>query len=65
MMHEFEADFIYNKYSEDQEVYCKNFDLVKSSCVYFGIDHNNKYPEYSRGNETNRLCFSRIWDGRQ
>jgi hypothetical protein len=65
MMLEFPADFIYDKYAEDQEVYCKYFDLVKSSCVYFGIDHNNKYPEYSRGNETNRLCFSRIWDSRQ
>ena len=65
MMHEFKADFIYDKYKKDQNVYCKHFDLVRSPCVYFGIDYNDKYPEYNRGNETNRLCFSRLWDGRQ
>ena len=65
MMYEFEADFIYDKYKKDQNVYCKHFDLVRSPCVYFGIDYNDKYPEYNRGNETNRLCFSRLWDGRQ
>ena len=32
---------------------------------HFTIDTKNKYPEYSRGLETNRLCFSRVWDGRK
>ena len=31
----------------------------------FGIDKLNQYPQYNRGNDTNRLCFSRIWDGRK
>ena len=65
MMVVFPADFIYEKYIEDQEVYCKYFDVDPSPCVYFGIDDTNKYPEYNRGNKTNRLCFSRIWDGRK
>ena len=28
------------------------------------ILYNNKFPEYNRGREHNRLCFSRLWDGR-
>ena len=65
LMHEFDADFIYNKYVEDQKEYCKFYGLARSPCVYFGIDYQNKYPEYNRGTDTNRLCFSRLWDGRQ
>lgn len=58
------ADFIYNKYKNKQEHLCKKFDLEASPCVYFGIDHKNKYPLYNRGRNSNRLCFSKIWDGR-
>lgn len=65
MMKNFEANYIYNKYTFAQDYYCNRYDVEKSPCVYFGIDHNNKYPVYNRGNDTNRLCFSRIWDGRK
>ena len=64
MMEYFEPDYIYNKYVNEQQIYCKKLNLEPARCVYFGIDHNNQYPEYSRGRDTNRLCFSRIWDGR-
>ena len=65
MMKTFEADYIYKKYLDAQEVYCRTYNVEPSPCIYFGIDHNNKYPVYNRGNDTNRLCFSRIWDGRK
>ena len=64
MMKKFSADYTYNKYREKQIALCEAMELQVSDCVYFGIDHNNQYPQYNRGNDTNRLCFSRIWDGR-
>ena len=64
MMQEFGPTYIYSKYLDDQIKMCKQLGLKKSSCVYFGIDEKNAYPEYNRGATTNRLCFSRVWDGR-
>ena len=64
LMQKFAADYIYHKYKEPQAILCEHHDLEPSPCVYFGIDTQNKFPEYNRGNDTNRLCFSRIWDGR-
>ena len=64
LMKLFPADYIYDKYEEKQKDMCKEFGLSKSPCVYFGLDLDNNYKGYNRGNETNRLCFSRIWDGR-
>ena len=64
MMQEFGPTYIYVKYLDAQINMCKQLGLKKSSCVYFGIDENNAYPEYNRGATTNRLCFSRVWDGR-
>lgn len=64
MMQEFPANYIINKYEQAQQYWCDKLDLKPSKCVIFGIDTKNKYPEYSRGLKTNRLCFSRVWDGR-
>jgi len=64
MMQEFGPTYIYVKYLDAQINMCKQLGLKRSSCVYFGIDENNAYPEYNRGASTNRLCFSRVWDGR-
>jgi len=64
MMKYFEPTYIYDKYIDEQRKYCNKLNLEPARCVYFGIDHNNQYPEYNRGRDTNRLCFSRIWDGR-
>ena len=64
MMHEFGPTYIYNKYVNKQQEYCMKLGLKPTSCVYFGLDLDNKFPEYNRGREHNRLCFSRLWDGR-
>lgn len=64
MMKEFPAYYVVDKYRKDQKFMCESMELEVADCVYFGIDHNNQYPEYNRGGSTNRLCFSRIWDGR-
>ena len=64
MMKQFKADYIYDSYKDAQDRWCRVYNVEASSCVYFGIDKLNQYPQYNRGNDTNRLCFSRIWDGR-
>jgi hypothetical protein len=64
MMERFKADWLYTKYRYPQLLICEELEVEPSSCVIFGIDSKNKYPEYNRGGETNRLCFSRVWDGR-
>ena len=64
MMKKFSADYVFNKYHDKQLALCQKLDLVPSYCVYFGIDYSGRFREYNRGGNGNRLCFSRIWDGR-
>jgi len=64
MMKFFPGDYIFKKYRTKQKDMCQKLNLEISDCVYFGIDYNDKYPDYNRGGTSNRLCFSRIWDGR-
>ena len=56
--------FIVNKYKKQQEEYCTELGVDKSQSVVFGLDSKQQYTEYNRGTDTNRLCFSRVWDGR-
>ena len=65
MIKQFSADYVFNKYRSRQLEFCKKLDLVPSYCVYFGIDYSGRFKEYNRGGNGNRLCFTRIWDGRQ
>jgi len=64
MMESFAPDYIFNKYRDKQLMLCEELNLIPSNCFNFGIDYNNVYNEYNRGGDTNRLCFSRLWDGR-
>lgn len=64
MMQQFGPDYMFNKFRSEQLVMCQQLGLTPSPCFIFGIDHNHLYPEYNRGGDSNRLCFSRIWDGR-
>lgn len=64
LMKQFAPDHVFNKYRQQQLDLCDSMKLAVSPCVNFGIDRLHNYPEYNRGGKTNRLCFSRIWDGR-
>jgi len=64
LMKLFASDYVFNKYRQQQTDLCSHMGVNISPCVNFGIDHGGRYPEYNRGGSTNRLCFSRIWDGR-
>jgi hypothetical protein len=63
-MKKFPARHLFEKYRPMQIETCKKLNVDVSPCYIFGIDKTNQYPEFSRGNSTNRLCFSRLWDGR-
>ena len=51
----FSADYIVNKYKSIQETYCDYLEVCPSDTVLFGIATHNKYTEYNRGCNTNRL----------
>lgn len=64
LMQRFAPDHMFNKYRDRQLQTCQDMGLDPSPCYIFGIDRHNRYPQYNRGGATNRLCFSRMWDGR-
>lgn len=57
LMEQFSPDYIVNKYLEKQIDLCNSLGVSPSNTVLFGIDTNNKYPEYNRGGPTNRLSL--------
>lgn len=48
-----------NKYREVQLEICREYDLVPSDTVMFGLDYTNTYDEYKRG-DINRVCISHM-----
>lgn len=60
----FDNNWLYDKYKDKQEKMCEQMKLEKSNCVIFGLDLSQRYSEYNRGTDINRLCFSRVWDKR-
>lgn len=64
MMRSYPNSYIFNRYRQKQIDLCKQLKISPSPCFVFGIDHDNQYNEYNRGGVSNRLCFSRLWDGR-
>ena len=64
MIKKFSNNWIIEKYKKIQADSCAKMQLIPSDCVIFGLDTSGKYSEYNRGSDTNRLCFSRIWDKR-
>lgn len=57
----FNSDYIPDTYKLTQQMFCERLNLTASNTVIFGIDRENRYPEYNRGsNGTNRICFSKF-----
>lgn len=57
----FNFDYIYKKYSKKQKIYCEKLNLKPSSVVCLGIG-GKKWIKYNRGNTTNRLCLSSLYE---
>jgi len=64
MIKSFPNDWLFEKYKRKQKKICDEMGVEPSSCVIFGIDRNDRFSEYNRGGISNRLCFSKTWDGR-
>lgn len=54
-------DDIYEKYRLQQEEICSIMSIIPSSTVIFGLDCNNRFNEFKRGN-VNRLCISKEFE---
>jgi histidinol-phosphate/aromatic aminotransferase/cobyric acid decarboxylase-like protein len=64
ILENFGPDYIPNLYRSAQQVICHDLSVDVSPCVIFGIDRNNRYPEYNRGGPSNRLNLAKILDQR-
>lgn len=59
LMNRFSADYNTCRWKQTQIDMCESLGLEPSSTVIFGLDLQNKYPEYNRGGTANRLCLAR------
>lgn len=55
LIKKYDPDYIYHKYIVKQKNLCFILGLVPSKTILFGLDYDNRYPEYSRGTSVNRL----------
>ena len=59
LLNRYSADYNYNTYRETQEQFCEQLGVNPSKCVFFATS-KEKFPEYNRGTDSNRLCFSKF-----
>lgn len=62
LINNFANDYIFSKYKQQQQKLCLDLGVKPSKTVILGIDTNNKFDEYNRGGNTNRLCFSKKFE---
>jgi hypothetical protein len=62
LIRKWSPDFIPSTYKTRQQQLCADLGVTPSNTVIFGVDTKNKYPEYNRGGQTNRLSFAKILD---
>jgi hypothetical protein len=55
-------DHMVELYRGKQEEFCKHLGIQPSKTVLFGLDTENKYPEYNRGAPVNRLSLHKYLD---
>jgi len=54
-------DWLWNKYKDTQAFHCALLGVEPSNSVLFGVDNNDKWPEYNRGSSVNRLFLGRLY----
>ena len=62
LLDNFQSDYIVKKYKHQQKNFCNKFGIIPSKTVILGIDNQNKFADYNRGAEYNRLCFAKHYD---
>jgi hypothetical protein len=58
LIERYSADYNFNTYRQVQLEFCKILGVSPSSTVVFGT--SDKFSEYNRGGDVNRLCFSKF-----
>ena len=58
LLNKYSPDYNYDSYQYVQKYFCKELGVEPSKCVFFATS-KNKFLEYNRGTESNRLCFSK------
>lgn len=61
LIKKFNFDYLYNKYSKLQKIYCQKMNLEPSSVVSLALG-GDKWKMYNRGNKENRLCLSKLYE---
>ena len=59
LLENFSSDYIFDKYRQRQLDYCDILDVKPSNCVLFGIG-DERWNDYNRDRETNRLSFHKF-----
>jgi hypothetical protein len=62
LLNRYNPDYNYNTYRATQEKFCTQLDVKPSKCVFFATS-TEKFFEYNRGTNSNRLCFSKYLKG--
>jgi hypothetical protein len=62
LMNQWSADFNSQHWMPLQQRFCNQLGVTPSNTVIFGIDAHNKWSEYNRGSDTNRLCFAKYFE---
>jgi len=57
---QYSADFIVTKYRAVQQQVCKDLGVDATNCILFATSNDDKYSDYNRGNDTTRLCISKL-----
>ena len=64
LLKKFNFDYLFKKYEKKQKYFCKKMSLTPSSVVNLGIGQD-KWAAYNRGNKTNRLCLSVLYENKK
>jgi len=59
LIKKYSATHSFDKFREQQILHCIKQGVSPSPSFIFGIDKENKYPQYNRGGDSNRLCFAK------
>jgi hypothetical protein len=62
LIKQYPATWSFDKFREQQLLLCIEQGVSPSPSFIFGIDKENKYPQYNRGGDSNRLCFAKHFD---
>ena len=58
LINQYSVDYNYEKWRDCQLQFCQKLQVTPSNSVIFGLG-NDTWSAYNRGNQSNRLCFSK------